>query len=368
MRIDRIRINDFRNIPSLDLHLCPGPNVIWGENGQGKTNLIEALWMCTGAKSFRGARDLQTVRFGCTQGSVESVFFAQEREQYLYLILDKKRVGLLNGVAMKSMNEMAGKLCAVVFSPAHLALVKEGPAAKRRFLDTAICQLKPAYLDLLGKYTRVLNQRNQLLKDVRMESSLWDTLELWDDQLCILAAKVIQVRRSYLKKLAPWAQEIYRGISGGREKLALEYRATLGAREREDPMDTHKLRSQLMAARGEDLRLRATTLGPHRDDMEILLDGHSARLYGSQGQQRSCVLALKLAECQLMREYLGEYPVVLLDDVMSELDEARRTYLLNSLRDRQLVLTCCDAGDFRTLEGGQAVRIAAGRTAEIRKF
>ena len=121
MRIDRIRINDFRNIPSLDLHLCPGPNVIWGENGQGKTNLIEALWMCTGAKSFRGARDLQTVRFGCTQGSVESVFFAQEREQYLYLILDKKRVGLLNGVAMKSMNEMAGKLCAVVFSPAHLA-------------------------------------------------------------------------------------------------------------------------------------------------------------------------------------------------------------------------------------------------------
>ena len=362
-----MRVAEFRNIPYIDLNLCEGPNVIWGDNGQGKTNFIEALWMCTGAKSFRGSRDFNLVRFGAYQASVEAEFYAQERDQHLYLIIDQRRVGLLNGVAMRSITELAGKICAVVFSPAHLSLVKNGPAERRRAIDTSVCQLKPAYLKLLGNYNRALDQRNRLLKDIQMESTLFDTLDAWDARLCGYAAQVVKVRQSYLEKLSPWASEIYRGLSGGREALSLRYRATLG-QEVEGPPDQGRMLSALRAARGDDLRAKATTLGPHRDDMEILLDGYSARLYGSQGQQRSCVLALKLAECRMMKEYLGEYPLVLLDDVASELDESRRDYLFNSLRDRQLVVTCCDAGEFKTLGAGRAVRLKEGRVAEITEF
>lgn len=366
MRIEKVRILDFRNIPFLELELCDGPNVIYGENGQGKTNFIEAIWLFTGAKSFRGARDAQMVRFDQPQAALELDFFAAERDQHALVTIDHKRMAVLNEIPLKSASELAGRFCAVVFSPAHLSLIKNGPAEKRRFVDTSICQLKPAYLKVLAQYHRTLEQRNRLLKDVQMESSLFDTLDAWDARLCSLAAQVVQVRRSYLERLSPWAREIYQGISGQREALEFQYRATLGGGE--GPPDQERMLQALRAARGEDLRARATTLGPHRDDVEILLDGHSARVYGSQGQQRSCVLALKLAECQLMRQVLGEYPVVLLDDVMSELDLSRRDYLLNSLRDRQLVFTCCDAGDFRTIGRGRGIRIENGRAVEITQF
>lgn len=364
MRIDRIRITDFRNIASMELALCPGANVIYGDNGQGKTNFIEAVWMCTGAKSFRGAKDAQLVRFGAPQAAVEAGFYAAGREQQALLTIEKRRAAALNEVPLKSAAELAGQFCAVVFSPAHLTLVKNGPQEKRRFIDTSICQIKPKYIHVLNQYTRVLDQRNRLLKDIMYETSLFDTLDIWDARLAAYGAVVIKTRASFLERLAPCAQEIYGGLAGGREKFGARYAPSLAV----DPgasMSEIEQRAleDLRAHRGEDIRTRMTGAGPHRDDIDLTLDGQSARAFGSQGQQRSCVLALKLAECELIRETLGEYPVVLLDDVMSELDAARRDYLLNHLQGRQIIMTSCDGGDFKGLSSGVSVRIEGGHAA-----
>ena len=364
MRIDRIRITDFRNIASLELALCPGANVIYGDNGQGKTNFIEAVWMCTGAKSFRGAKDAQLVRFGAPQAAVEAGFYAAGREQKALLTIEKRRAAALNEVPLKSAAELAGQFCAVVFSPAHLTLVKNGPHEKRRFIDTSICQIKPKYIHVLNQYTRVLDQRNRLLKDIMYETSLFDTLDIWDARLAAYGAVVIKTRATFLERLAPCAQEIYGGLAGGREKFGARYAPSLAV----DPgasMSEIEQRAleDLLAHRGEDIRTRMTGAVPHRDDIDLTLDGQSARAFGSQGQQRSCVLALKLAECELIRETLGEYPVVLLDDVMSELDAARRDYLLNHLQGRQIIMTSCDGSDFKGLSSGVSVRIEDGRAA-----
>ena len=369
MRIDRVRLHDFRNIAAMELSLCDGANIIYGQNGQGKTNLIEALWLFTGAKSFRGARDAQLVRFGQPQAALEAAFFAGERDQEATLTIESRRTATLNGVPLKAPSELAGRFCAVVFSPSHLSLIKNGPAEKRRFLDTSICQLKPRFLHVLAQYQRALDQRNRLLKDVAYETSLFDTLDIWDAHLASYAAVVVKTRASYLEKLGPFARGIYAGISGEKERLDFRYVPTLGGdAEGEIPELEERMRAALRAGRGEDVRARITTAGPHRDDVDITLDGQSARAYGSQGQQRSCVLALKLAECEMMRETLGEYPVVLLDDVMSELDVARRDYLLNSLSGRQLVITCCDDAIFRNLDRGLGVRVEDGRAVELTHY
>lgn len=362
MRIDRIRITDFRNIASLELALCPGANVIYGDNGQGKTNFVEAVWMCTGAKSFRGARDAQLVRFSAPQAAIEAGFYADGREQQALITIEKRRAAALNEIPLKSASELAGRFCAVVFSPAHLTLVKNGPREKRRFIDTSICQIKPKYIHILNQYARVLDQRNRLLKDVAFETSLFDTLDIWDARLAAYAAVVIKTRASFLERLAPCARDIYGGIAGGREQFDARYAPSLAV-DAAAPMGEIEQRAldDLRARRGEDIRAHMTGAGPHRDDIELTLDGQSARTFGSQGQQRSCVLALKLAECELIRETLGEYPVVLLDDVMSELDAARRDYLLNHLEGRQLIMTSCDGGDFRGLSSGVSVRIEGGR-------
>ena len=304
------------------------------------------------------------MRFGAPQAAVEAGFYAAGREQKALLTIEKRRAAALNEVPLKSAAELAGQFCAVGLSPEHLKLVKNGPHEKRRFIDTSICQIKPKYIHVLNQYTRVLDQRNRLLKDIMYETSLFDTLDIWDARLAAYGAVVIKTRATFLERLAPCAQEIYGGLAGGREKFGARYAPSLAV----DPgasMSEIEQRAleDLRAHRGEDIRTRMTGAGPHRDDIDLTLDGQSARAFGSQGQQRSCVLALKLAECELIRETLGEYPVVLLDDVMSELDAARRDYLLNHLQGRQIIMTSCDGSDFKGLSSGVSVRIEDGRAA-----
>lgn len=369
MRIDRIKINDFRNIAAMELKLCENANIIYGDNGQGKTNFVEAIWLFTGAKSFRGAKDSQLVRFDCPQAGLELDFFGEGREQKAMMTIDSKRAASLNEIPLRSATELAGHFCAVVFSPTHLSLIKNGPQEKRKFIDTSICQIKPKYIHILNQYTRVVDQRNRLLKDISYEASLFDTLDIWDMRLCSFAAVLIKTRASFLERLKPYAREIYAGISREKEELDFSYVSTLGGDPHAEISEIEKeLLGRLQANRGEDIKARITNLGPHRDDIEIMLDGKSARAYGSQGQQRSCVLSLKMAECELIRETIGEYPVVLLDDVMSELDVSRRDYLLNNLRDRQLIMTCCDKAYFKTLGRGAGIKIQDGRAVSMRKY
>lgn len=327
-----------------------GINIIFGENAQGKTNVLEAIWLFTGGRSFRGAKDAELVAFHQPKATIALDFFSQEREQHADItVLNGRRSVKLNGVQKKSASQLIGTFCAVIFSPEHLSLVKEGPSGRRNFLDAALCQIKPAYAALLSHYNHTLIQRNALLKDIPRHAELLDTLSVWDERLVRYGTEVVRQRRSYVQALSAPAAEVYAGISGGKESFGLSYLCT-----------AEDLAAALVGARREDLQSGHTTVGPHRDDLEITVNDLSARSFGSQGQQRSLVLALKLAEADVLQMKTGERPVILLDDVMSELDGGRQDYLLNHLKNRQVFITCCEPDLAGRLKQGARFEVKGG--------
>lgn len=347
---------------------CPGVNVICGSNAQGKTNLLESLWLFTGGRSFRGSKDSELIAFGQPRARLRLDFFARNRDQRAEITVENgRRKAVLNGVDRGPASSLIGEFCAVVFSPAHLSLVKNGPAERRKFLDAAICQQKPAYAGLLSRYAHTLTQRNALLKDVPRHSELLDTLDIWEEKLSRYGGAIAAQRISYAKALNQSASQVYAGISEGREQLAVGYQS--GFWQPGEPEDPSALASQLQQAllksRRDDLFAGHTGCGPHRDDLQLLIDSRSARSFGSQGQQRSCVLALKLAEASLLRDLLGESPVVLLDDVMSELDQSRQVYLLNHIEGWQVFITCCDPAAVGRLEGGAVFQVRGGTVSPV---
>lgn len=370
MRIDRLSLTGFRNIGEMDLSPCPGVNVIYGDNAQGKTNLMEAIYLFTGAKSFRGAKDREMVGMGAEKTQLHLEFYGEGRPQTAEIALFPKKTVHLNEILLDSGTKLAGRFTAVVFSPSHLSLIQDGPQERRRFLDATICQLKPKYIRVLGDYTRVLAQRNSLLKDVAFSSYLLDTLDIWDQHLVRLSAIITRTRYTYLEKLKPLAGEVYRGISREKEEFGLRYlsKACPDVEDLSSPGLEGAIAEAVRLARREDLRAGSTTVGAHRDDLEITINGMNVRTYGSQGQQRSAVLALKLSECGVIRQLTGEEPVVLLDDVMSELDEGRREYLLNHMGDRQIFITCCDPNYFRRMADGKSFQIQGGSILQVEEY
>lgn len=363
MRISRLHLEQFRNIESLSVFPCETVNIIYGDNAQGKTNLLEAIWLLSGAKSFRGAKDADLIRFGESRALIESDFFCAGRQQTSKIQLEGKKTAWLNDIRQDSITAFAGIFTTVVFSPSHLGLVKDGPAGRRKFLDTSICQITPRYIGMIGQYQRILLQRNTLLKDISYASALLDTLDIWDEKLSTLGGVIIRMRMEYTRRLQKEAEDIYKGISMERESFSLDYRPfELPVQEGQTQREISSLLlEKMMQNRSEDLRSGSTGIGPHRDDLEISINGRSVRSFGSQGQQRSSVLALKLAESRCIGDILGERPVILLDDVMSELDQNRREYLLNHLTGSQIFITCCDKGYFSRLEGGRVFRMEHGQ-------
>lgn len=363
MRISRLHLEQFRNIESLSVFPCETVNIIYGDNAQGKTNLLEAIWLLSGAKSFRGAKDADLIRFGESRALIESDFFCAGRQQTSKIQLEGKKTAWLNDIRQDSITAFAGIFTTVVFSPSHLGLVKDGPAGRRKFLDTSICQITPRYIGMIGQYQRILLQRNTLLKDISYASALLDTLDIWDEKLSALGGVIIRMRMEYTRRLQKEAEDIYKGISMERESFSLDYRPfELPVQEGQTQREISSLLlEKMMQNRSEDLRSGSTGIGPHRDDLEISINGRSVRSFGSQGQQRSSVLALKLAESRCIGAILGERPVILLDDVMSELDQNRREYLLNHLTGSQIFITCCDKGYFSRLEGGRVFRMEHGQ-------
>ena len=366
MVVTRLAYKGFRNLRDGEIFPCPGVNVIYGDNAQGKTNLLEGLWLFTGGHSFRGAKDTELPRLDPATGENAPTaglaldFFSEGRDQKALLSLENgRRSSVINGVKKKTGAALVGKVRAVIFSPEHLLLIKEGPARRRAFLDGALCQLRPSYAGALALYHRALAQRNALLKDIGRFPELLDTLEVWDQRLARLGVAVMEERRRYVQRLAPQAQEAYEGISRGKEELGLSYAPFLPLGDTQEEGEAQFLR-ELRRTEKSDLRTGFTSMGPHRDDLEITLSGLSARMYGSQGQQRSAVLALKLAEAQVLSRLSGEAPVVLLDDVMSELDQSRQDYLLNHLHGRQVFLTCCSPETVSLQETGRRFRVEAG--------
>jgi len=354
VRILSLRLRDFRNLRDLTLTPRPEVNVIWGDNGQGKTNLLEGIWLFTGGRSLRGSAQAELIRFGQPEARLDVTFEAGGRTQTAALRLGGKKTAQLNEVPLRAAAELAGVFPAVVFSPDHLALVKEGPAGRRRFLDDAICQLMPSCQRILADYARVLAQRAAVLEELRRSPSARYLLEVWDEHFIRLNRALLRMRRRYVQRLAAHALPVYAGISGGREGLQVRYATTLDLPEDlPDAEAAPRLRAQLAAVLDEDVRAGASTVGVHRDDLEILLDGNSARAFGSQGQQRSCALALKLAECAVLEDVVRERPVILLDDVLSELDGSRRQWLLSGISGSQVFLTCCDPAGLSGLDHGE---------------
>ena len=355
MRIISLTADGYRNLSVPKLRPEEGVNIFYGDNAQGKTNLLEAVWLFTGGRSFRGAKDRELVGFSRTDARLSLRFFAEEREQQAAITVAGRRQAELNGIPQRTPAALAGHFCAVVFSPAHLTLVKDGPEARRRFIDAAYCPLRPAYVRTMTEYVPALAQRNALLRSGYADAAL---LAPWDEQVAALGARVTAARRAYVRRLAPAASAIYRGLSGDKEELSVGYDSPLP--ETDTAAVAAALYDALTAHRGDDLAAGFTTCGPHRDDLSLAINGLSARRFGSQGQQRSVVLALKLAEAAILREVTGEPPVVLLDDVMSELDPSRQDYILNHLTGWQVFITCCDPAAIVRSTGGAAFKVSAG--------
>lgn len=370
MRLTRLKTENFRNLAAVDFSPAPGVNVIYGENAQGKTNLIEAIYLLTGQKSFRAARENDYLRFGSGVARIEAEFTCQNREKTAALAYGSKKLAWLSGVECAP-SELTGEFLAVVFSPGELALIQEGPAERRAFLDGAISQVMPRYMTTLAAMSRILLQRNTLITDMQKSGNyamMEPLLETWDRSLAKVAFSICHARARFLRRLAPPAAEIYESICKRADQpFSLSYQPSIPAPEGADWADVSPaegeahIRAALAAARSEDYKNYCTTLGPHRDNMEVAIAGISARNFGSQGQQRSCALALKLAQCRVMEETLGEAPIILLDDVLSELDKTRRDYFLHGEHPGQVFITCCDRGAARTLGEGAAFRMKEGQ-------
>ena len=330
MVVEKIGMRDFRNYAREEIPFSPKINLITGSNAEGKTNLLEGVYFCCIGKSQR-AKDKELISFDKPAGKLllqgKNAF--GEVEIGIRLSRKENKSVLLNGISVKRTAELLGNIDVVYFSPDELKLIKDAPQSRRRFLDTDISQIYKQYYDALTRYNKILLQRNNLLKK-RSLASVRDTVEVWDRQLAKFACVIVRYREEFLEKLAPYAAEVHKTLSSGKEELSVSYACT----SKRDPAE---FAAQLAEKLERDFELGFTSVGPHRDDIRISVNGTDVRMYGSQGQQRSAALALKLAELRLFREIVGEYPVLILDDVLSELDLERQRNLLKLCVSQTLI-------------------------------
>lgn len=359
MKINKINIENYRNIENISAEF-ENVNIIWGENAQGKTNLLEAIYLFTGAKSFRGVKDSQLVKFGEEKSNIKIEFESNQRLQNAELVIENRRKAILNGIVKKSTAQLGDEIKAVIFSPVHLSMIKDGPIERRKFIDTALCQIKSNYRNLLKDYNKALLQRNALLKNAKYDSNFDSSLYIWNINLANIGSKIIYQRLKYLEAVNPYVQDVFSGISNGTENIELKYSGADYYTADIKDIET-KLLTAIENSKEQDIVNKTTTKGPHRDDIDILINNISAKTFGSQGQQRSCVLAIKLAEASLLKEMTGIEPIALLDDVMSELDEKRQDYILNHIKDWQVFITCCEKETILRLKKGKTFHIDKGK-------
>jgi len=352
MKVNKLTLKNYRNISELTILPCDGMNVICGENAQGKTNLIEAIWLFTGAKSFRSSKDSLFIKNGEEKAVCSLEFLSEGIEKEAEIVIKEKRNAVLNGNNLKSASLLAGSFNAIVFSPNDLRIVTDGPSIRRKFLDLALGQLYPNYIEVLRKYTRAVTQRNQLIKEYRYDSTIGIMLDVFESEIAENGKKIILYRKKYIDKLNEFLPNVYSGISCGKEELETSYICSTSE---------ENLTDALFDSRKDDMFSGVTSVGPHRDDIEFKINGFNARNYGSQGQKRSVALSLKLAEAEVIKENVGECPVFLLDDIMSELDPNRQNFILNHIEGMQTFLTCCDPDNVKNLKAGKIFNISEGR-------
>lgn len=339
MIIKSLELNHFRNYDELILPFDSGTNILYGNNAQGKTNILESIFLCATTKSHKGSKDREIIQFGNDEAHIRVILEKDGCEQRIdmHLRASKTKGIAIDGSKIKKAADLLGILNVVFFSPEDLSIIKSGPTERRRFVDMELCQLDSFYLYNLNHYNKIVNQRNSLLKDLSMNPGLKDTLSIWDSQLLSFGSKIIERRKTFIDQLNDIIADIHYKLSGSKEHLRILYEPNVEIEEYE-----HKLRSR----QDVDIRMKQTTVGPHRDDFSFISDDIDLRKYGSQGQQRTAALSLKLSEIEIVKKITGDTPVLLLDDVLSELDSNRQNYLLNSINDIQTIITCTGLDEF----------------------
>ncbi len=354
MIIKKLSLKGFRNLFIDEIFPDEKINIICGDNAEGKTNIVEAIWLLTGAKSFRNVKDNELINFSEKKAEINADFLGEGIENNLNIKICEKKEIFLNGKKQKLSSDIIGRFCAVIFSPADINLITDSPSIRRKFLDTAICQIYPKYIDILKNYNRAVLQRNNILRDCLKDSTLRILLEGFEKSIVENGEKIVSYRKRYIELLNNNAPEIYRELSGNKEFLEIEYLCSYKS----------NFKNELLLRQKEDILRGITSIGPHRDDVSFKINGFSAKEYSSQGQKRSICLSLKLAEANIIEQKIGEKPVTLLDDVMSELDKGRQNYILNHIKDRQVFITCCDKSNFEELEEGKVFFVKNGKVVQ----
>ena len=339
MIIKSLKLKDYRNYEILNIEFDHATNIFYGDNAQGKTNILEGVYLSGTTKSHRGTKDRDLIRFGQDEAHIETVIEKNGVPWQIDMHLKKNSPkGIaINKVPIRRASELFGLTNFVFFSPEDLNIIKNGPAERRRFMDLELSQLDKVYLSDLANYNRTLNQRNRLLKDAYYRDDILDTLDVWDMQLVQYGEKIIQRRIRFIEEVNAIIGDIHHKLTGGRERISLSYEPGCGALSLEAALEKNRER---------DIRMKSTSVGPHRDDVGFMAGGIDIRRFGSQGQQRTAALSLKLSEIELVRQIIKDTPVLLLDDVLSELDKHRQNYLLDSIHDIQTLITCTGLDEF----------------------
>ncbi len=363
MKLNNINLRDFRNYKQLTLDFDAGVNLIVGDNAQGKTNLLEAVIYLGSGKSFRTQKNAELIQFGAEFSDIEGSVYSQEREQTLRWVLfpgSRPRQLFLNGVKKKTAGEISGVLQTVLFCPEDLMVLKTGAFARRKMTDNCLCQLRPNYEAALTEYTRILEQKSRILKDRYENPALMEILPEYNTRLCQVGALLISYRARYYEGLAKNAGVYHEKFSGGKEEFSLTYRTVSTVTDPFAPTEilVGQLQEHLQSHYVAELESGQCLTGPHKDDFDVTLSGLSLKSYGSQGQVRTSAISLKLAQRELMANQTGEIPVLLLDDVLSELDPGRQEFVLNQITDGQVFITCCEPGRFTKL--GKTIEIKNG--------
>ena len=334
-----MKLKNFRNYDLLDLEFDSTTNIFYGDNAQGKTNILESIYLTGTTKSHRGTKDRDLIKFGQEEAHIETIVEKRGVPFKIDIHLKKNSPkGIaINKVPIKKASELFGIINIVFFSPEDLNIIKNGPAERRRFIDLELAQLDKVYLNDLSNYNRIVNQRNKLLKDIYDKKDLMATLDIWDLQLVNYGNKVIERRKIFIEQMNEIIGSVHEKLTGGKERLQLVY---------EPGVKNDNFEETLLKNRERDLRMKSSSVGPHRDDICFLCGDLDIRKFGSQGQQRTAALSLKLAEIELVKQEVKDTPILLLDDVLSELDKYRQNYLLDSINDVQTLITCTGLDDF----------------------
>ncbi len=342
MYIEKIKLQNFRNYEQLELSLNKDINIIYGNNAQGKTNILEAIFLSSFGKSFRTNKEKEMIRFNEQRCLVEIFYQKKDRDGKVKIEISTKKQISLNGVKLKKLSELLGNINIVIFTPDDINILKDGPASRRRFLDMMIGQLRPNYVYNLNMYLKTIEQRNNYLRQIREENKPEEMLEIWDENLAEYGEKIYIYRNEFIKKLLNKINNIHKNITDAKEEIRIEYLSNCD--NKENYLKLLKERRKLDIIKGY------TTKGIHRDDFVIYINDKEVSTYGSQGQNRTAVLSLKLSELQVVYDEIGEYPILLLDDFMSELDEVRRKNFLNNIKNTQVILTGTDKIELSDVE------------------